>query len=247
MKKRNIIVCFMLFILLTGFIFYYGKSINEDVYTDDIAFLDNNNLISDSVNNLLVVKQNKIEALKEEYQNDDIKALLRIKGLNYEAVIPQGNNNSFYLNHLLNKSYGGMGTPFLDSRVSIDNSRKLLIYGHNSSKYEMPFKILENYYDTNFYKKYPYIEFETEKGVRTFQIFSVYVETKDFSYYNKIKFTSNDDYYRHISILKDKSFYDTGVKVYKNDNVLILQTCSTLKKYKNLKKKYLLIVSKEVN
>ena len=140
-----------------------------------------------------------------------------------------------------------MGTPFLDSRVDINSSRKLLIYGHNSSKYDMPFKILENYYDKNFYKKYPYIELETEKGIKTYQIFSVYVETKDFSYYNKLKFASDDDYYSHISVLKDKSFFDTGVKVNKNDDILILQTCSTLKKYKNLKKKYLLIVSKEVS
>jgi SrtB family sortase len=239
----------VVFILLTVFVYYYGINITNDVYTDDVVIQDNidNNKLTVLVNSAFEPEQNEFERLREEYQNDDIKALLRIKGLNYQAVIPQADNNKFYLNHLINKSYGGMGTPFLDSRVDINSSRKLLIYGHNSSKYDMPFKILENYCDKNFYKKYPYIELETEKGIKTYQIFSVYVETKDFSYYNKLKFASDDDYYRHISVLKDKSFFDTGVKVNKNDDILILQTCSTLKKYKNLKKKYLLIVSKEVS
>ena len=248
MKKRYLIFCLAVFILLSFFMYYYGNSINNDVYTEDIVIVDDSDKkIVYPMNNTEETEQNEIERLRKEYQNDDIKALLRIKGLNYQAVIPQGTNNKFYLNHLINRSYGGMGTPFLDARVDILKDRKLLIYGHNSSKYDMPFKILENYYDKNFYKKYPYIELETENGVKTYQIFSVYVETKDFSYYNKLKFATNDAYYRHISILKDKSFFDTGVSLNKNDNILILQTCSTLKKYKNLKKKYLLIISKEVN
>ena len=46
--------------------------------------------------------------------------------------------------------------------------------------------------------------------------------------------------------LKSKSMYDTGVEVTKDDEILILQTCSTHKDYHNYQKKYLLIILRRV-
>ncbi len=54
-----------------------------------------------------------------------------------------------------------MGSIYLDYRVDIDSSKKLLIYGHNSSKIDMPFKILEEFYDKDYYDNHKYVDLTT--------------------------------------------------------------------------------------
>ena len=81
----------------------------------------------------------------------------------------------------------------------------------------------------------------TSTAKKKYEIFSIYVETKDFSYMD-VNFASDKDYLEHITKLKEKSMYDTGVEVNSDDEVLILQTCSTHKDYSNYQRKYLLII-----
>ena len=109
----------------------------------------------------------------------------------------------------------------------------------------MPFKILEEFYDKDYYDNHKYVWITTSTMRKKYEIFSVYVETKDFSYMN-VNFASDKDYLEHITKLKEKSMYDTGVEVSSEDEVLILQTCSTHKDYSNYQKKYLLIILRRV-
>lgn len=51
-----------------------------------------------------------------------------------------------------------------------------------------------------------------------------------------INFNSEEEYLNHLKKLKSKSMYDTGVEVTKDDEILILQTCSTHKDYHNYQK-----------
>lgn len=187
-----------------------------------------------------------IANLQEEYKNKDIKAELRISNTSFKTPIPQSVNNEYYYRRLPNKSHSIIGSTFLDYRTKLNESRVLIIYGHNSSKYDMPFKVLENYYDEDYYEKHKYIELVTSDGIKKYEVFSVYVETSDFSYYTDIEFENNNKFLNHINKLKDKSFYDTGVSLNKDDNILILQACSTHKNYKKYKNKFVLIISREV-
>ena len=57
---------------------------------------------------------------------------------------------------------------------------------------------------------------------------------------------SDEEYLNHLEKLKSKSMYDTGIEVTKDDEILILQTCSTNKDYRNYQKKYLLIILRRV-
>ena len=61
-----------------------------------------------------------------------------------------------------------------------------------------------------------------------------------------INFIDNEDYYRHINNLKDKSIYNTEIELKYYDEILILQTCSNHKDYLNYDKKYLLIISRRI-
>ena len=213
---------------------------NQNLYKNSNVNAENNKNIDENAYYNI-----HIDNLKSKYNNDDIIGLLKINNSDFEIPIVQGEDNEYYLNHTLANEEKEEGAIFLDYRISIDNSKKLLIYGHNSSKYNLPFKCLENYYEKEYYKNHKYIKLITGEVERLYEIFSVYVETFDFSYMN-INFVDSKDFYKHISDLKDKSLYDTGIELNQEDEILILQTCSNHIDYLNYDKKYLLIISRRV-
>ena len=186
-----------------------------------------------------------ITKVREEYNNNDIKGILEIENTDYIVPVLQESDNDYYLNHDAYGNSNYMGSIYLDYRVDIDSSKKLLIYGHNSSNIDMPFKILEEFYDKDYYDNHKYVLLTTSTTKKKYEIFSVYVETSDFSYMD-VNFASDKDYLEHLTKLKEKSMYDTGVEVTSDDEILILQTCSTHKDYRNYQKKYLLIILRRV-
>ena len=245
MKNKEVIFGLLLCLLVFSVVHFMNKETDDDIVYYPSEEVETNEEIEEP----LVLEEDYkgiIKTLQEENNNKDVKALLRIPNTEYTSIVPQGSDNSYYLNRLPNKKKSGFGSTYLDYRVNLDNSSKLLIYGHNSSKYSMPFDILENFYDKDYLNSHKYIELVTENGLKTYEIFSVYVEVKDYAYYQKLEFDNKDDWYQHIKRMKDKSMYDTGVSINKDDNILILQTCSTHKNYKKYAKKFLLIISKEV-
>lgn len=241
MLKKEIVLIIM-FSIITFLVIHFSK---EDI---DVSNKLSYDVLIDTDNDegKQMTPSEIITNLQSKYQNKDIKAKLHIDNTNFETPIPQSTDNNYYYRRLPNKSYSIIGSTYLDYRTKLSESRVLIIYGHNSSKYDMPFKILENYYDKDYYDKHKYIELTTVDGIKKYEVFSVYVETSDFSYYTDVEFENNDDFFKHITSLKEKSFYDTGVSLKKDDNILILQACSTHKKYQKYKHKFILIISREV-
>lgn len=190
------------------------------------------------------VEYTKVKELQEENNNKDIKGYLTVPGTNINEPVLQGVNNEYYLSHGANKKKNIIGSVYLDYRVKINEGRKNLIYSHNSSSLNVPFKELEKYYDLDYYKEHQYIFLEDENNKQTYQIFSIFVETKDWSYM-KIDYT-DEEWLEHLNYLKGKSWYDTKVNIEQDDDILILQTCSHHKDYKKYKNKYLLIIAKKV-
>jgi len=203
----------------------------------------NNELLTTKITNTTNI--NKIKSIQDKYHNTDIKAILNIENeqLNYPVV--QSSDNDYYLNHNYYKENDKLGSIYLDYRVNIDNSKKILIYGHSSTKQEEYFNILENYYDEDYFLKHKYITLATETNIYKYEIFSVYVETNDFTYMN-MNFNTKEEWYSHLLKLQNKSLYKTNVTLNEDDNILILQTCSNKYEYQKYSKKYLLIVSRRV-
>lgn len=189
---------------------------------------------------------NKIQELQEYYNNSDIKGIISIEGLdNFSYPVVQGYDNDYYLNHDYYKRYNAYGAIYADYRVDLDNSKKVLIFGHSSIKRNVPFNVLENYENQDYYDNHKYITLETRTDSYRYEIFSVYVETSDFTYMNMI-FDSEDEWYAHIMNIKNKSLYSIDVELTKEDDILIIQTCSTNSKYRDYSKKYLLVVLRRV-
>lgn len=235
-KKRIVIITSLILLFLLVWSLIVNKDDNS--YLLDVKITYNNN-----VNNPINYKE-IIDNLRNEYQNDDIVGILSIDNTDYKVPILQGDDNDYYLNHTPDGKKNFMGSIYLDYRVNIDSSRKLLIYGHNSSRIDMPFKILEEFYDKGYYDNHKTMSIITSNAEKKYEIFSVYVEPSDYSYMN-LKL-SDEEYSNQIKMFKNKSLYDTGVEVTGNDEVLILQTCSTHKDYSNYDKKYLLIILRRV-
>ena len=214
----------------------------------NVNFINNNNnkKFININKNIDDINYNKIiNNLKDTYNNEDIVGVLKIAD-EIEVPILQTSNNDYYLNHSIEKKENIYGSIFLDYRTDINNSKKLLIYGHSSIKTNIPFNTLENYYDKEYYENHKYISLITNKEEKIYEIFSIYIELFDFSYMN-INFIDNKDYCEHISSLKDKSLYDTKIELKEDDEILILQTCSNHEDYKNYDKKYLLIILRRID
>lgn len=188
-----------------------------------------------------------IEKLKEEYNNDEIVGVVSIPGTSINSVVAQHSDNEYYLNHSLTGEENVEGSVYIDYRVDINSGRKNIIYGHNGddSLLDVPFSELEKYYDKDFYNGHQYINLEDEDGVGTYQIFSVFVETRD-PIYMYLNFKTDSAWSEHLDYLKNKSLYETGVSVDETDDVLILQTCSHSEEYIKYKDRYLLVVAKRV-
>ena len=238
MKNKKIMISIWSFILLLLLIWSININKKDNEYVLNIDIEQNSN-----VNNPIDYSK-IINDLRNEYQNNDIVGILSIDNTDYRVPILQGKDNSYYLNHGPNGKRNSIGSVYLDYRVNIDSSRKLLIYGHNSSSIDMPFKILEEFYDINYFNNHKYMSIITSNIEKKYEIFSVYVETSDYSYMN-LKL-SDEEYSNQIKMFKEKSLYDTGVEVLPNDEVLVLQTCSTHKDYAKYEKKYLLIILRRV-
>lgn len=249
MKKKYLLLG-LIFVLLIGVIgrgYFYFSTRNNDKTPHEITEPSKEVIKNDEDENDEKDKYKEIiQGYKNEFNNNDVVGEITIVNTDYKKAIMQASDNDYYLNHTEDNTSSYMGAIYLDFRVDIDSGRKLLIYGHNSANIDMPFKVLEKYYDYNYYKEHEYIKITTENKVRLYKIYAVYVEPTDFSYM-QTDFNNDDEWYEHIKHFKDKSMYDTGVDISSNDNILILQTCSTHRDYRNYKRKFMLVIAKEVN
>ena len=246
MKKQKRILFFIIAIMLLSILCYIGFNIYQNKNSDEFSkfILDNTVQVDNQIIENNTYKE-EITKLQNEYNNTDIVGTLEFENTDYKVPIVQGSDNNYYLNHLPNKEYSIMGSIFLDYRVNINASRKLLMYGHNSKTYDMPFKILENYYDIEYLNNHKYAIIKTKDKIRRYEIFSLYVEPTDYKYMN-VKFT-DEEYKEHVKYLQEKSMYEIDTNINYDDNILILQTCSTHKDYLKYKKKYLVIAFHEIN
>lgn len=166
----------------------------------------------------------QIEDLRKEFDNKEIKAVISSKSLELESVVVQTNNNEFYMNHDARREHDIKGSLFFDYRNNLD-SKKLLIYGHNSRTLQTDFKKLTKFLDEEFAKSNPYIYLTTEEGISKWKIFSIMIIPKNTTTHTRIEFSSSKELSNHISWLIDNSIIDFEEDVELNDQLMTLQTC----------------------
>jgi len=246
-KYLKTIIIFLITIVAILLCFVGYKIYQEKIKEETKPVIKHEEIINEIKEEIPSVNyEEELNKLKTEYKNNDIVGILTIENTSFNEIVMQYTDNDYYLEHTVYHEADWRGQTFLDYRVDINNSKKLIIYGHNSPNYSLPFEIFENYYDENYINEHRYLYLQTDKEIKVYQIFSVHIEVSDWSYFSKIKIENEDEYYNHLLKLKNRSFYDTGVEVTKDDEILIIQTCSTHKDYTNYENKFLLIIGKRV-
>ncbi len=206
------------------------KEIEETVVPKEIEIVDEKTV------------KDYISDLQVKFNNSDIKGILNIDGLDVSIPIVKGKDNNYYLKHAVNKKKSVIGSVFIDYRNNT-NSKQINIYGHNSTKFNPPFKVLEGYLNKDYYNEHKYFEFMVNDEVRKYEIFSVIVADKDSSEeHMQFSYKKDSDWLKHFQRLQKKSKYKINVTVNKNDKIIVLQTCI----FGRYHDKLLVIVGKEI-
>lgn len=223
-NKRNkiIAICIIvigILIIAISLFFYFntGKSKNYTVgdLTQEVK------TASDEGRNLV----SELNELNKNYK--EAVAWLKIPGTSIDTAVFQAEDNDKYIRTDRDGNETRWGENFLDYTCDLSSISKTMqhyiIYGHNT-EVDTRFTPLLNYKEKDFYKDHQLIELATNDNNYTYQIFSVYKTNTDF-YYIENDFENDEDYSKFLKEIKNKSEYNTGVEVTKDDNILTLSTC----------------------
>lgn len=157
--------------------------------------------------------------------NQDVVGWVKIPNTPIDYPVVKTEDNDFYLHHNIKKEKSNAGTIFMDFR----NEGKLkdkntILYGHNMKDGSM-FKGLISYNKQEFFNENSIIEFSDLNNTIYWEIFSVYITDTDFDYL-KTDFTTDGEYEKFLEDIHNKSSYDTGITVSKDDKILTLSTCT---------------------
>lgn len=160
-------------------------------------------------------------------QNEDVIGWIEIPDTEISYPLMQGDDDQYYLKHTFSGNENSAGSIFVEYQNKPDlTDRHTIIYGHNMKNGSM-FGGLKEYRKASYLVDHPMIYIDLEDGTHAYQIFSCYETPTDSDTYT-IGFAAQPDgrYERFIQMIKDRSAYDTGIEVSKNDMVITLSTCT---------------------
>lgn len=183
-----------------------------------------------------IVAMDKLAYLKSK--NPNTVGYLTMSGVDVYEPILQADDNSYYLRHAFDGTENKAGAVFLDYRAEISADRQsdmLVLYGHNQRDGTM-FGNLKHYKrNVDFYKRNPFITFETEYGSQKYVIFAYFVtntlEKHDsngevFHYHDYPELYSEEVYTWYMSQVAKRNEIISPIDVTYGDKFLVLSTCS---------------------
>ena len=156
--------------------------------------------------------------------NPDVVAWIYIEGTSINYPIVQGEDNSYYLKHLVDGSYNGSGAIFMDFRNDSDFSDShTIIYGHHM-KNDTMFSGLDGYKKQEFYDEHPVALIVTPERNYKVEFFAGYVAGVEADAW-QLNFTLESKE-QWISAAKSKSCFESNIMPAVIDNIVTLSTCS---------------------
>ena len=158
--------------------------------------------------------------------NNSTVGWINVPGTSINYPVVQATDNSFYLTHSFDKSKNKAGWIFADYRNKFNGlDKNIIFYGHNRMDNSM-FASLRNTQKANWYnnKSNQYMTFTTPSGPAIYQVFSVYT-IKAETYYLTTDFADDNDFLNYANAMKNRSVYNFGVTLTKDDSILTLSTC----------------------
>ena len=152
-------------------------------------------------------------------------------GGKYGFPVMQTEDNEFFLSHNSELKSDKNGAIFLDTNCDVlKPSTNFILYGHHMKSGAM-FGNLDHYAKESYWKKYPYVSFDTiyEKGIyQVMYVFRSHVFSEEeiaFKYYQFTDCISATEFDSYMEEMAKMSLYDTGVTAQFGDQLLTLSTC----------------------
>lgn len=166
------------------------------------------------------------DLLALQSQNKDFATRLVIPGTVIDYPVVRSDNADYYLHHLFSGKASKLGCLFALTTSDFETpSRNIAIYGHHLSNSEAMFSTLIAYKDEPYYAEHALIRLDTLFGSRQYRIFAVLnVRVTEWDA-STASFADDRAFQNYIQRARNRAFYETGVNVPADANILTLITC----------------------
>lgn len=158
-------------------------------------------------------------------ENEDVKAWLYSEGtvINYPVV--QGDDNEYYLYHMVNGEWNGKGSIFIDYRCENPfEDFNTILYGHRMKDGSMFHSLIE-YEDPEYFEAHRTLRLILPEESYDIEVFSVMTIPADSGLY-QYDFSGKDEIEDYLSRITEESLIDTGVEVSAEDRIVMMSTCT---------------------
>ena len=209
-----------------------SNTMNNQLVETEVAELDETEL--NLYKRYAKLDINSISIKKLRKTNESIVSWITVDGTNINYPIVKGNDNSFYLNHDINRNLKFSGWTFMDYRNAIDMSDdNTIFYGHNLAN-KTAFGSLTNLFTEDWFKtSNHYIVVLAEDGKFVYEVFSVYTIDPEV-YYLQNNFADKEGYKAFLNTLKSRSNFDFDVDLNEDDKIITLSTCTSDNQNRNV-------------
>ena len=157
--------------------------------------------------------------------NSDTTGWLRARGSVIDYPVVQGEDNEYYLTHLLSGEDNKLGCLFVDYRNQRDFSDpNTVIYGHNMKDGSM-FSPLTQYQKQSYYDNMPEMQLFTPHQEYRIQLFAGVLSDASYRFI-RFDFEDDGDFLSYIDVLKSQSTFQSDVAVEAGERLITLSTCS---------------------
>lgn len=157
--------------------------------------------------------------------NPDVVGWIKIDNTLIDYPIVQTDDNSYYIDHDIEKKDSKSGAIFLDYRNADEAQRKhMIIYGHNMKNGTM-FHDLQSYKQEDFFFNHRNFTVWLYGEKREYEVISEFIVSTDVRFI-QTKFDSDQAFVDFMKQLMSLSKFETGYTPSAGDEILTLCTCT---------------------
>jgi len=157
--------------------------------------------------------------------NEDVIGWIIIPNTQLSYPLLQGEDNQTYLYRTWKKTWGSVGSIFLECQSDRDLSAfNTIVYGHRMRNGSM-FGSLRNYSKASYWEKNPSVYITDGSGTHIYDIYSAYEAPLDGPTF-WVEIAQQEHKQKFIQYTVDNSVLDTGIVPTQGDRILTMSTCT---------------------
>lgn len=186
---------------------------------------------TEEVQNAFDIPEKNLDWTSLYAENKDIYAWIYIPGTQVDyPVLQNAADDTYYLNHNIDGSYGKPGCIYTEKINSKDfTNYNTVLYGHNMKNGEM-FGCLHDYEDKTFFDENPYVYVYTEEKPYVYEIFAAYTATNA-HILNTNDFSTQEGFADYLdNVVYNKALtgnFRNDTRVTSDNRIITLSTCTS--------------------